>query len=143
MKGSSSLLTLTKQGELFTHHKNESIPILNVEVRRLDSIFKKESLRSKKTMLKIDVQGFELQVLNGFGDLIKEIPLIEIEIPIIDLYSGSTLLPELLIYFRNLNFELCTIQTERFSGFAAADVDVLFIKSDIFKELTEERALQK
>lgn len=140
--GSSSLLKLTKEGESFTFHKNSEISVVDVDIKRLDSIFDAETIKSIPALLKIDVQGYEKPLLDGCGEILSLFQLIEIEIPILDLYEGATLLPELLIYLREKGFILSTIQTDRFSNFGAADVDALFIRKDVFEQLAQERAQQ-
>ena len=48
-----------------------------INIKTLDKVFKNISL--KKTLLKIDVEGYEIYVLNGASKKIKEIPYILIE----------------------------------------------------------------
>jgi FkbM family methyltransferase len=139
--GSSSLLQLTKKGEEFTYHKNEAIPQIDVYVQRLDRLLDKQTFVDKRNLLKIDVQGYELKVLQGCTGILKYISVVEIEIPIVDIYKGGTLLPELLVWFEHKGFELCSIQTERWTGFGAADVDVLFLRRDLFKEFVGRRKM--
>lgn len=137
--GSSSILPLTAQGEMFTYHLNKEIPKIKVAMSTLDKIIKSYG-DFKNGLLKIDVQGYELQVLNGAAISISKFSIVEIEVPIVDIYEGATLLPEMLIWFRERDFELCSIQTERWTGFGAADVDVLFMRRDKYKEFIAGRS---
>jgi FkbM family methyltransferase len=136
--GSSSLLSLTKQGEVFTFHRNQDIPKIHVTVDTLDQILRPLG-EFDNALLKIDVQGYEMQVLRGASEMLSKFTLVEIEVPIIDIYHGATLLPEMLIYFRDKGFTLCSVQTERWTGFGAADVDVLFMKNDKYTEFMSAR----
>lgn len=137
--GSSSILPLTTKGEMFTYHLNKEIPKIKVSVSTLDEIIKAYG-NFNNGLLKIDVQGYEMQVLNGAPISLSKFSMIEIEVPIVDIYEGATLLPEMLIWFRERDFELCSIQTERWTGFGAADVDVLFMRRDKYKEFIADRS---
>ena len=62
---------------LIVGDKDRSSLSLNVPQKTIDLVFKKISL--KKSFLKIDVEGYELNVLLGAKNKIKEIPFILIE----------------------------------------------------------------
>ena len=49
-------------------------------------------------LVKIDVQGFEFQVLEGFGDLLKSINHLFLEISLKPLYAGEAHFLEILNY---------------------------------------------
>lgn len=84
---SSSLL---RMNEL---HKNVFPFTINtieesIDVDTLDNIFHNIDL-AKNILLKIDVQGFEKEVLLGGQEILKTICLIIIEISFLELYKGS------------------------------------------------------
>src|SRR5271154_3930327 len=76
-----------------------SVPIQNIKVklRKIDSLVKE--LGSRPSLLKIDVEGFELEVLRGASDLLssgRPILIIEVHPPQLDLSGGAE---ELLFQF--------------------------------------------
>lgn len=81
-----------------------------VEVRPLDEIGKEYLKSEKNIFLKIDVQGFEQEVLKGAQQLIEKAKGIEMEISLIALYEGQNwLLPQVLEYMESRGFQLRSI----------------------------------
>ncbi len=65
----------------------------NVPIRRLDDLY---SLSSEdRVLLKIDVQGYEKQVLDGAGSLLKGVCALMTEMSFVPLYQGQVLALEL------------------------------------------------
>ena len=60
-----------------------------VKIRKLDS-FVNEINWTPKILLKIDVQGFELNVLRGANSSLKRIDIIIIEVLFVGLYENQT-----------------------------------------------------
>jgi len=89
---SSSLLEFTKVSDMFPSARFSHLE--NVEVRRLDRILKNSDLISP-VLLKIDVQGYEREVLLGSEQLIKHIDAIYVEASFIDMYKDQVLFEEL------------------------------------------------
>jgi len=67
---------------------------IKVEVRPLDA-WAAEIRMSDPIMLKIDVQGFEAQVLRGATRTLERCALVYLEVSVIELYEGQALLPEI------------------------------------------------
>jgi len=81
-----------------------------VTVLPLDEIAKDYLKGAKKIFLKIDVQGFEQEVLKGAQEMIGKATGIEMEISLVPLYEGQTwLLPEILAYMEQKGFVLTSI----------------------------------
>ena len=57
-------------------------------------------------VLKIDVQGYEYNVLAGFEDLLQNVVAIELEVPLYPVYENQKLLHEIVNYLKNFGF-LC------------------------------------
>lgn len=85
------------------------------------------------SLLKIDVQGSERDVLLGAGERLREFAMVELEAPAGVWYEGQASLPDLLILMGGNGFLVSSIMTERFhTGWRGApDVDILFIRSDL------------
>lgn len=67
---------------------------IQTKVVTLDSYFKNNKLRHP-VVLKIDVQGYEREVLNGAKNFLKQVDIIHIESSLIEVYSGQALFGEL------------------------------------------------
>jgi len=81
-----------------------------VKVFPLDDIGLKYMDSSKNIFIKIDVQGFEQQVLAGAQSMIQKAKGIEMEISIVPLYEGQTwLLSQVLEYMYEKGFKLKSI----------------------------------
>ena len=82
---SSSLLPITNlQSELFPNTGEKETR--TVQVKRLEKAIDVSALPSPM-LLKIDVQGMELQVLNGIGTFLKEFGFIYTECSFMELYK--------------------------------------------------------
>lgn len=89
---SSSLLPLDdRQKAMFDM---EEVGLLAVPVYRLDEILTTE-MASGRALLKIDVQGFEYEVLLGAKGFIGSIEWIFVEASFMELYTGQRLFPEI------------------------------------------------
>ena len=78
-----------------------------VTVRRLDSIFD-EALRSiegPRVFLKTDTQGFDLEVLRGAGDRIREVVGLQSEVSLQPLYENVPDYLRVLSYCREIGFQ--------------------------------------
>lgn len=81
-----------------------------VQVYPLDEIAEQYSNNAKNIFLKIDVQGFEQEVLKGAQSVINKAKGIEMEISIVPLYENQNwLLPQVLDFMSQNGFELTSI----------------------------------
>lgn len=78
---------------------------LQVPVVRLDSFLEQHSL-AEVDLLKIDAQGFDLQVLKGAGDAIHRIKRIIVEVQLTPLYQGSASKEAIVAYLAERGFRL-------------------------------------
>jgi FkbM family methyltransferase len=99
---SSSLLELTDL------HKN-AFPVTKkvkeekIYVKVLDKIVNELELK-KKVFLKIDVQGYELNVLRGAENTIKDVDIILIETSFYELYTNQPLFNDIYSFLSNKGF---------------------------------------
>jgi FkbM family methyltransferase len=98
---SSSLLKMTqKHKQLFPQTKNEGI--ISVDVRRLDSI----SLGLlKPVLLKMDVQGSELDVLAGGRSTLDLVDIVWLEVSFEELYERQANFDEVIVFMKNSGFK--------------------------------------
>ncbi len=99
---SSSLMEMAELHEdLFPHsigHQEETII-----VDRLDTIFKDKSLK-QNILIKIDVQGYESNVIIGGRETLKKAKLVIIEMGYSELYVGQKLFDDLYMMLHELGF---------------------------------------
>ena len=75
-----------------------------IQVTRLDSLRSTMLAPSDRVYMKVDVQGFEKQVLAGAVETMAQIEAVEIELSLVDLYTNQTLMPEMLSNLTALDF---------------------------------------
>ncbi len=129
---SSSLLTM-----LPNHVEAEPTSAIfrteTVSVRRLDEALPPMMHGAKNLFLKIDTQGFEDHVLKGATGILQKVVLLELELSLVPLYAGQTLLPEMMNLVASLGFT--PINLDR--GFAdnirgkLLQLDGLFVRNDL------------
>ncbi|MBF2025547.1 MAG: FkbM family methyltransferase [Oscillatoriales cyanobacterium C42_A2020_001] len=83
----------------------QEVRSLQVPVVRLDSFLDQQSL-AEVDLLKIDAQGYDLQVLQGAGDAIHRIKRIIVEVQLTPLYQGSASKEEIVAYLVDRGFRL-------------------------------------
>jgi FkbM family methyltransferase len=80
--------------------------VVPVHVKRLDEIEEIVSHRPFKGLLKIDVQGFELEVLQGSVRLFDQIAVIICEANLASLYQEQATLAELITFLESHHYRL-------------------------------------
>lgn len=83
-----------------------------VQLRRLDSIandYFNSFEEANSIYLKIDVQGFELQVLEGASQLLPKITIVQLEMTLTSLYENQPLWNQILERMEQLGYELYTV----------------------------------
>jgi FkbM family methyltransferase len=97
------------------------------QLRRLDSLLKDIQAPA---FLKIDAQGFELEILEGAGGLLPEVEAILIEISIIEINEGAPLLHDVIPYMKSLGFITYDILEihRRPLDWALSQIDLIFIR---------------
>lgn len=134
--GQSSLNSASSSGRYFETINSANIEQATVVARRLDEIITPSSLEGHQCLLKIDVQGAEMGVLRGAGQLLEKFIAIEIELALCDFYEDSGMVEDVLVYLRNRGFDPFTIQTERWGGnngtlAGGLDCDVLLVNRNL------------
>jgi len=98
---SSSLLSIgDEQKAIFA---TDEVGTLSVEVRRLDEVL--DGLVISPALLKVDVQGYEFEVLAGLGNLAECVRWIYAETSFVELYTGQKLHDEVVGLLASLGYE--------------------------------------
>jgi FkbM family methyltransferase len=82
----------------------------SVTMQTLDTMFNKPDFLRRSCFLKIDVQGFEEEVLAGGIDLMKKIGGIKIELSLSKLYEGQSLFKRLIDLIEDYGFSIWNIE---------------------------------
>lgn len=99
---SSSLLSMTElHSSTFPYTKNSVLQ--KVPIRTLDSLLSEMKLQ-KNILLKIDVQGFEMEVIKGSKELLEKASILIVETSFQELYKDQPLFYEVYKYLVDRNF---------------------------------------
>lgn len=98
----SSILEISDSN---SHYPNENLTQIDVEISTLDTYFNTDILVSP-ALLKLDVQGFELEVLKGGLKILNKIDYIIIEANLEQLYTNQPSFTEVNKFLNDNGFEL-------------------------------------
>lgn len=105
------------------HH--EQIEVCTFDELRIEDL--------PRTLLKIDTQGFEKQVLTGAAQCLPMLCAVQLELPIVHLYKDTWRISEALEYMRAQGFVLSQMHPVNFSSVdpvSLVEVDALFRRYD-------------
>jgi FkbM family methyltransferase len=102
---SSSLLPIGRQAAEF--RGTDEACTVEVPVRVLREFLSPDAMRP--TLLKIDVQGYELSVLKGAQKSLELVDEIFCECSFVELYDGQPLAPEIIQYLSERQFRLAGV----------------------------------
>ena len=100
---------------------------MTVEVRRLDEVVAASELESP-TLLKVDVQGGELGVLNGAGSVLDSVHAVLVEVSFVELYSGQALVDEVWGMLVDRGFTCRGVWSVVYGRGACLQADLLFAR---------------
>ena len=63
----------------------------------------------ENVMVKLDIQGFELEALEGIGKALEKVAAIEIEMTLRPMYQGEATVGRILVAIEDMGFELFSI----------------------------------
>jgi FkbM family methyltransferase len=107
-----------------------------VEVRTLDSVAQPHRESGDRVFMKIDVQGFELQVLEGGPETLSGSSMVQVEMSLIPLYEGAPTYEDVLAVLGRKGLQLVGIEpgiADR-SGMLL-QMDGLFVAEDAVRML--------
>ncbi len=100
---------------------------IEVPVERLDALWEELVRTGDVVALKIDTQGYEVSVLDGLGERLAEVTVLEVELALLPLYEGGSALEVLLPWLTAAGFGVVSLDdghVDRATG-QVLDVDVL------------------
>jgi FkbM family methyltransferase len=105
-----------------------------VATKTLRQVVTSEKL-PKPDFVKLDVQGAEIDILKGAGDLLDGCSLLLAECPIVPYNLGAPELKEYLEYFKSVGFSPLRITEQHSSKGILLQIDILFLKDSVRESL--------
>jgi FkbM family methyltransferase len=105
---------------------------LTVAVRTIDSLLDDLSWDGG-LYIKLDVQGYEMQVLSGAGEAVRRASAIELELSTVELYRGSVLFPDAVWELRQLGFSLFSTEPALvdYQSARVLQLDCIFVRDGV------------
>lgn len=98
--------------------------------KSLNSALKHKGV-SKVDLIKLDVQGYEVEVLKGFTDYLPTTDIIICEVSLLDIHKGVPLIRDVINFMYDYDFvvyDICSVSTRRPLDNALWQTDLLFVK---------------
>ncbi|MET3962021.1 FkbM family methyltransferase [Marmoricola sp. OAE513] len=132
---SSSVLPMTDAHSLAApgseYVRAEKVPLVTIA-----DIVASERVDAATTLLKIDTQGYESQVLDGAGELLASFAAVQLELSMVPLYDGAQLFGDLVARMENAGFGIFALE----GGFAdprtgrMLQCDGFFLRNDLMPD---------
>ena len=103
-----------------------------IAIRTLDSVVAEWGPRGSRIGLKLDVQGFEAEVLRGAENTLPHVWFLESELSLTPLYEGQVLFDEMIRHLCNAGFSLvnvCAAFSDRRTG-RVLQLDGIFLREE-------------
>jgi FkbM family methyltransferase len=84
-------------------HLSPRVPVRSYPMTTIDEVVGNSALQSP-TFLKLDVQGYEFEILQGAKSTLSSIEVILAEVNFIDIHRDVHLLDDLIVFLRDNNF---------------------------------------
>src|SRR5262249_19067697 len=107
--------------------QNKCPETISLPMTTLDSVVKGHRLKGPM-LLKLDVQGYELEVLRGANDTLRNVEMVMLEVSTLPYNVGGPLFSEVVAFMADRHFlayDVCSMR-RRQSDSALFQVDVLF-----------------
>ncbi len=106
---SSSILDITPN-HVDNASESNYIDKEKVQVKKLDELYNDLVCDNDIVFLKLDVQGFEKNVIEGAEKILHRIKGIQLEMSIIELYKGEILFLEMIAFLKANGFKLYSLE---------------------------------
>ena len=130
MRQSSSILNIS---EIHTslYPKSANIDKEKISIFPLDNFYNKITNMKKNILVKIDTQGYELEILKGAKKTLDYINAIYVEVSLVELYKNQPLFDEILGYVKKAGFSVWSVDQavgNKETG-QTYQLDILFTKN--------------
>ena len=99
---SSSVLPMSREHQVAFPHTSQ-VTEISVPVKRLDDLKTQMGLRSK-VLMKIDVQGYDFEVLKGARELLPQVDYVIVEIGVQLLYEQQASFEDIYAFMQSVGF---------------------------------------
>lgn len=123
----SSLLPLAPAAR--SHFGLEEVERVNVDVRSLDG-YRTEQDLPFPDLIKLDVQGYELEVLKGAAECLRHAKAVVSEVSFVDYYQGQCRFHEVVAHLAAFGLYLAVLGEHTPTGRPLEQIDVLFLRSE-------------
>lgn len=114
---------------ILSEYVPQDFPLKFYSMRAIDDIIQQDFNSQSPDLLKIDVQGYELEVLKGAEKALTSIQVVLIEVNLLDIYKDVPLFHEITQWFANrgwVAYDICGI-TRRPLDQALWEADFIFV----------------
>jgi FkbM family methyltransferase len=119
------------------HYAEQNLQVREVETVRLDTLVGRERLPAPD-LIKIDVQGAELEVLAGASETLRAAGALIVEVSFVDYNKGGPLVAEAIAAIDRLGFKCADLcEVHRNAGNFVLQLDLLFVRSPLFAKYGE------
>lgn len=104
-----------------------------VSVQRLDALIDNivPDLENSRIFLKMDTQGYDTEVFQGLGSMLKHVSVLQSEVSLISIYEGMPHWTDILPIYENVGFRIVGMfPVTRDSG-RIIEYDCLLVKADL------------
>lgn len=133
---SNSFLPLRKETWDEVQFETGSVTERAVPVTTIDAYLRKESLPDVY-LLKIDVQGYELKVLEGAEATLPRIDHIFVETGIVPFYEGAPRFTDIYEFLSQRGFHLMAMQAWHRGNHKLMETDMLFRRDDLLPPIDD------
>ncbi|EKS27740.1 FkbM family methyltransferase [Afipia felis] len=116
-----------------TQSFNDNVKIVQVPTRRLDSLVTEKGLPAPD-LIKLDVQGAEIDVLKGAGKVLENASAIVAELSFLPFNAGAPLIGETITYIEGLGFKCADVCETHSSAIGSIlQMDIIFARPALFQ----------
>ncbi|MDQ3046991.1 MAG: FkbM family methyltransferase [Bacteroidota bacterium] len=129
-ENSSSLLKPSATNFKYHQDKMNTSQEVDVQVKRLDQVITEKEV----DIMKLDLQGYELEALKGCEGFIRKVKVITTEIEFVPLYNDQPLFGDIDVYLRSKGFYLLNLYelyTQKDGQLTAGDA--VYLNEQYFK----------
>ncbi len=133
-KVSNSFLNPAEKAWREIEYVHGEISRVSVPVTTVDEIFRQAGL-DKVYLLKIDVQGYEMEVLKGAGHSLASIDHIFVESGIQSLYEGAPRFSDVFEFLTARGFHLIALRSWHRGNHVLVETDMLFRRDELARSI--------
>jgi len=114
------------------HYAEQNLQVRAVETVRLDTLVAREKLPAPD-LIKIDVQGAELEVLAGAGNTLRSVEALIVEVSLVDYNKGGPLAAQVIAALDRLGFRCADVcEVHRSADNFVLQLDLMLVRPALF-----------